>query len=49
MLTDSDGIMQERLGSLLNNSPTKQAYTFGKAIRFKNFKKQDIYFEIVLF
>ena len=35
MLTDNDGLMQERLNSLLNNSSTKQAYSFGRAIRFK--------------
>ena len=41
MLTDKDGIMEERLNSLLNNSPTKQAYSFGKAIRFKKYQKKD--------
>ena len=35
MLTDNNRIMQERLNSLLNNSLNKQAYSFGKAIRFK--------------
>ena len=41
MKTDSDGIFQERLNSLLNNSSTKQAYSFGKAIRFKSSEKKD--------
>jgi hypothetical protein len=41
MLTDKDGIMEERLNSLLNNSPTKQAYSFGKANRFKKYQKKD--------
>ena len=33
--------MNERLNSLLNNSSTKQAYSFGRAIRFKNIDKKD--------
>lgn len=41
MLTDNDGILQERLNSLLNNSSTKQAYSFGRAIRFKSSEKKD--------
>ena len=41
MLTDSDALMNERLNSLLNNSSTKQAYSFGRAIRFKNSEKKD--------
>jgi len=45
MLGDNDGIMQERLGSLLNNSPTKQAYSFGRALRFKNTQKKDNSFQ----
>ena len=35
MLTDNDGIMQERLNSLLNNSLSKQAYSFGKQLNLK--------------
>jgi hypothetical protein len=41
MLTDNDGLIYERLNSLLNNSSTKQAYSFGRAIRFKNSNKKD--------
>ena len=41
MFTDGDSLMNERLNSLLNNSSTKQAYSFGKAIRFKNNDKKD--------
>lgn len=41
MLTDGDALMNERLNSLLNNSSTKQAYSFGRAIRFKIVDKKD--------
>ena len=41
MLTDGNALMNERLNSLLNNSTTKQAYSFGKAIRFKVVDKKD--------
>ena len=44
MMTDSDSLMNERLNSLLNNSLTKQAYSFGKAFRFKKYIKKDIEF-----
>ena len=40
MLTDSAELSQ-RINSSLNNSSTKQAYSFGRAIRFKNNKKKD--------
>ena len=30
--------MEERLNSLLNNSPTKKVNSFGKAIRFKKYQ-----------
>ena len=40
----NEDVMHERLTSLLNNSPTKQAYSFGKEIRFKNTKRKDIYY-----
>ena len=44
MFTDGDSLMNERLNSLLNNSSTKQAYSFGRAIRFKsNDKKDNLY------
>ena len=41
MLTDENALMNERLNSLLNNSSTKQAYSFGKALRFKSTDKKD--------
>ena len=43
MLTD-ESLMNERLNSSLNNSLTKQAYSFGKAIRFKSIDKKDNYY-----
>jgi hypothetical protein len=44
MLTEGDLLMNERLNSLLNNSCTKQAYSFGKALRFKIVDKKDNFF-----
>ena len=41
MTKESDALMQERLNSLLNNSQSKAAYSFGKAIRFKESNKKD--------
>ena len=41
MLTDGDALMNERINSLLNNSSTKQAYSFGRAIRFKKSEKKE--------
>ena len=43
MLTDNNGIMQERLNSLLNNSLSKQAYSFGKQLFKKNIRKDNIF------
>ena len=37
-------ILQERINSSLNTSTTKQAYSFGKAIRFKSNSKSDFSF-----
>ena len=44
MFTEGDLLMNERLNSLLNNSCTKQAYSFGKALRFKIVDKKDNFF-----
>ena len=44
MLTDSTELSQ-RLNSSLNNSTTKQAYSFGHAIRFKTNEKKDNYYQ----
>jgi len=41
MFIDNDSTMNERLNSSLNTSLTKQAYSFGKAIRFKKDDKKD--------
>ena len=41
--------MKERLNSLLNNSSTKQAYSFGKVIRFKKIKEKMIYLNFIIF
>ena len=41
MLTENDSLMNERLNSSLNTSSSKQAYSFGKAIRFKKDDKTD--------
>jgi len=41
MFIDNDSLMNERLNSSLNTSLTKQAYSFGKAIRFKKDDKKD--------
>ena len=41
MLIDNDALMNERLNSLLNNSSTKQAYSFGRALRFKKSDRKD--------
>jgi hypothetical protein len=43
MSSNSD-VLQERLNSSLNNSLTKQAYSFGKAIRFKKYDKKDFFY-----
>ena len=44
MLTDSNISLTQRLNSSLNDSSTKQAYSFGRAIRFKtNLKKDNFY------
>ena len=43
MLTDSSELSQ-RLNSSLNNSSTKQAYSFGQAVRFKNNEKKDNFY-----
>ena len=44
MLTDGDVSLSQRINSSLNDSSTKQAYSFGKAIRFKpNLKKDSFY------
>ena len=44
MLTDDDVSLSQRINSSLNDSSTKQAYSFGKAIRFKpNLKKDSFY------
>ena len=43
-MTESEGLMFERINSLLNNSPTKQAYSFGRAVRFKKLDKKDYSF-----
>ena len=44
-MTENEGIFHERLNSLLNNSVTKQAYSFSKAIRFKEYQKKDNFFK----
>ena len=36
--------IRERIYSLLNNSKTKQAYSFGKSLRFSNNNKSDIFY-----
>ena len=41
--------MEESLNSLLNNSSTKQAYSFGKVIRFKKIKEKMIYLNLIIF
>jgi len=38
-------LFKERLNSLLNSSSSKQAYSFGKAIRFRNKIKNDLFFQ----
>ena len=41
MFTYGDALMNERINSLLNNSSTKQAYSFGRALRFKKSDRKD--------
>lgn len=41
MLNSRKGLLYERLNSILNTSTTKQAYSFGKAIRFKILSTKD--------
>ena len=41
MSTDGDALMNEKINSLLNNSSTKQAYSFGRAILFKKSEKKN--------
>ncbi len=41
MLNDNNGLLSERLNSILNDSSTKQAYSFGRALRFKKSDKKD--------
>ena len=45
-MIDSEGILQTRLNSLLNNSYSNQAYSFAKAIsseRKKIYQKKKVY------
>ena len=44
MLIENDTLLGERLNSLLNNSKSKAAYSFGRAIRFKESNKKDYSF-----
>ena len=44
MLVDNYDSFYSRLNSSLNDSTTKQAYSFGRAVRFKENDKPDIYF-----
>ena len=41
--------MNEKINSLLSNSSTKQAYSFGRAIRFKKSEKKDNYINFRIF
>ena len=41
--------MQERLNSLLNNSLNKQAYSFGKAIRFKKQQEKIVFSNFIIY
>ena len=44
MLTDTRELLYQRINSSLNDSSTKQAYSFGRALRFRNCLKKDNYF-----
>ena len=44
MLTDTSESLYQRINSSLNDSSTKQAYSFGRALRFKSTSKKDNYY-----
>ena len=44
MLYNSSELLQQRIYSSLNDSSTKQAYSFGHAIRFRNNEKRDNFY-----
>ena len=44
MLTDTSESLYQRINSSLNDSSTKQAYSFGRALRFKSSSKKDNYY-----